>query len=687
MATKAYNGPVEINGNSYVTRGPVFQQRLEEWPEAAPTDNTQARRSRRFLQSWGTRVLNGAFLKDRDYDGSEQTAYDSTLETRFRGQITLPGLWIADTAWAVIVPSSVFPGPILGGVPFDGNTFIAESSSDNIGGTPTNVYIYARYPSLATDVWTIAGNANRETVVTEASANEYVVSDLVAHGNYLFCVYNQKKANGRHIRRRTLGSSTWSNPLAPDPGNFPVATTGTLGLDGATLLSLGQRLYLWIYTAGTITCHYSTDDGATWTVAASKTVKTSYANCSGWAASYQNEDGTELPHLGTPEGVWRYDLDGDNPTLVVDLKQQVNHYNCWGMCTWSQTGALYIPLGDKPYGQLLEYSISNGLRITRPVGLNQVSGLPTARQGRIMRLRPLGPWLFAQTWNGAFAGEAGIFTFDGSGWHHILDTNTNTTIGWPGGAIAEPKMFVLYYNTTHDKWVASLIWRSATNEVDAARVDYVDSDPLTVSGFAFEATGYIDLARFAGDMAETNAVWLKASVDAEDLSATTAGEYIRLQYGADAEARTTNPASGFNFLSGTLSLNFASKAGISSRTLAPRLTFNRDAGDVTHSPKLYALGIDYLKVPSKRRIWRLLIDIEAAAAAQMRTAEDIIAELETIEDSVTQVTFSMPNLTQTYVKAMEPAPSFQFALNTNAPDPFEAVQREGTIELLLMELI
>lgn len=677
---KVYSGPIELNGKSYEIDGPLYKQRVVEFPEAAPQDSAQTRQTRRFLQSFSIGTING-LLVERDYDNDLSMCYDCSLETRFPGQITLSGLWTAEGGFTVVNQSTDWD--IRGGISFDGKVFISHAYDDTGGNVH---YLYGRYYDTSDEDWLLTETIQSQT--DAANDYDFIPHDLKVHGIYLFSVHATPTAAdawSRYLRRRAVGGAFADPSVSAD---FPTAMTNAD--DESLLCSIAGTLYLavWISSTGVVTIHRSLDAGVTWTAAASTTLVT--ANPPTAFVGYTNDDGIEVPHLGTSEGVYRYDMDGDNPTMIIDLHDRSDADNCRGMVAWDQTGALYTPIAGTPYGQLLEYRIQDGVRIIRHVGLNLGSGLSSNwanKKGEIFILTPAGSWLFAVIRDGSAVSTAcAVLAFDSRGWHHIFGSGwagSSTRAGYgPLGTL--PQALCFSADRIH------LVWKAAATTADAAHSLYPLQNPLTTSSFVYLDEGLIYIPRFAGGLAEIPAVWLQAHVDAENLD-TAATEYILFKYGLDGEVATTNTAGtaaqAGKFISGVTTLGLATTGvGESSKTLAPYLYFHR--GDTTtETPKLYNFSIDYLKVPTVRHYYRMVIDIKATESPGSRTREQIYAELDTLEALVTQATFSFPGVSTVYVKVMEPTPGITFE-GSDMPNVLRKyTPGEDKVELILLELI
>lgn len=814
MATKAYTGPVEINGIKYQVKGQVFRQAMEEWPNASPATNQQIRESRRFSNSYGVKTIQGLLI-DRDYDGKWMRAYDSTIETRFQYQFTLPGLWVAEPSWGCdTLAVNGNDMSLVGGVEFDNEVWMLHGQT-----VATVPKLYARRYNEATEAW----DATEEIRTGGAT---YLPHDLKKHGAFMFAVFSS--GTNRYLYRRALGSSTWTDlstfgslgrcftqdnsipivltdyttqineatandvPLfvnkkvgdwvkfgfnkptntltlnvgtvrsgavgdlvvqweydagleagaevwlqpeevvdgtnsflnaginsitfkMPDNPQYPWVSTSEMnsakyylrcrvisvaaglvttpiltqgwaaGLptvqaanDRTLLLSIGDTLLMaeWVAATGVVTIYYSLDNGVSFPKTAS-TIKSAFPPTS--FIAYVNDDMEAVPYLGTAEGAWRWDTDIDNPDLVLPMP--THRWNCKGMAVWA--GGLYVSKGSVPFGQLLEFKIQGGTRIISSVGLDNGSGLPASRHGFIIDLRDGGAWLLALTRNDS-TNHASVFAFDGAGWHHVYNSNTSSGDWLPSGTKKAQLMTLSTVDTTQRLHLA---FEVDSSNVDAVHVKNPLRNPLTLSTFDYEDDGYLDLPRFAGGLPEHPANWLQAHIDADDLSATTAGEYVQLKYGKDGEARVDNTSG--NFLSGAKDiLMTTTKAGISSKTLAARIHFYRGI-TITNGPKVYEFKIEFVKFPLIRHVWHFVIDVDKSVAPNMLQRSNVVSNIEAVEASITQVTFSVAGLTQVYVKCLPPTLGWGFAPGGGIDDPFESLNtaEEGTLRVTAMELI
>ena len=161
--------------------------------------------------------------------------------------------------------------------------------------------------------------------------------------------------------------------------------------------------------------------------------------------------------------------------------------------------------------------------------------------------------------------------------------------------------------------------------------------PHWVSAAATATTGILQRPYQHFDADGLAKAFLRVLVRADDLSATAAGEYITYKYGTDGAVRTTTNLG--NFLSGTKQLDVASGAGVSISDIGDELTFTRDAGDTTQSPKLASVSMFYDVARGELEAWEMIIDIPETARRFNKNRETVITDIETVRNSAILVAF------------------------------------------------
>ena len=352
-------------------------------------------------------------------------------------------------------------------------------------------------------------------------------------------------------------------------------------------------------------------------------------------------------------------------------------------------GALYVGLGS---GDILRLAIvaANRLEVMRigPPG----DGLVTARQGHVnFMLRTPTKWLLVAYGGHASSKNASIFAID-----------TSVILTDPETGEAYMPWFHMWEDTTGNLDIVTMAYSTEDDatprlhfavEGTAATINYHIEEPFAnpdqTSTAKYQASSFLRLPVDDLGDPQTNSTIVQASVDADDLSATTAGEYIKHQYGLNGAADTTTALG--NFLSGDTDLSFGSGAGVAGKKIGNRLTFYRDAGDTTHTPKLREFELQAVNVLLGPKEWAFTVDVEQTArdvpptgAANTPDQETIIQNLEALVAATTLSTFTIGRLTQTRVRVPEGSPPV-LNLTVKEADGTNVGYRTGFVTMRVVE--
>lgn len=193
-------------------------------------------------------------------------------------------------------------------------------------------------------------------------------------------------------------------------GQAKMATAETFTTQGTTYanLYLVWRGYLWRAYQNDV---YYTADGTTWT----------------GPLEVGPDDFTIRGMAGLGDSVYVSTDDGLWVVLPGDFVEGVTP---WGIPTTTNgrgmihhQGDLYIPVGRDLLRWTADGQILN-------MGLNNVDGLPSDRQGRVISLVSLNNWLVAgiEPTTSISSGKASVWAWNRDGWHHILSLPVGTTI-------------------------------------------------------------------------------------------------------------------------------------------------------------------------------------------------------------------------------------------------------------------
>lgn len=145
-------------------------------------------------------------------------------------------------------------------------------------------------------------------------------------------------------------------------------------------------------------------------------------------------------------------------------------------------------------------------------------------------------------------------------------------------------------------------------------------------------------------------------MEAENLSATTAGEYIDYKFGVDGGAWDTTDLG--DFLSGDLDLVHGSGDGVAAKTLRNELVLHRDAGETTDTPLIKDFEVMATKTQQLLRQMTVDIDLTETAVHIPETGTSPEAVLLTLEAALTSTpkfTFKIGGLADMKARVRLPA--------------------------------
>ncbi len=608
---------------------------------------------------------------------------DSTLGTAL-GPVTLPRLAETQTH---ADPAEHFKKAVV----FKGDLWgFFEEDYDN--GETTG--IFARKFGATSDDWTGGGTIQDG----DTTATGQRVWDATVHKGSLFVLHNGINATGGASPTETMveisssaDAASWSTASGTGFDHLVIgtaaniSTNNTFDIDGGRLLSFGNLLLFASLGAvsSIVQVQSSTDSGSNWA--------TDVAIPSGDGpkafVDWFDLSGTRAPVMIAAEGIYSIDTSNNTFELILELDGDPANGR-WARV--ASNGTLYVGLGT---GEVLALSITSTGHLTTFTSGPGGDGLVSARQGHVNYMLPVGKWMLVAYGGHAANKDASIF---------MIDTQTILTDPVTGAA----------FNPWHHMWKDStgnldIVAMAYSTEDDttprlhfavegtAASINYHIEEPFVhprqSSTVQYEASGVIRGPVDDFGDPNTTATVLQALVDADDLSATTSGEYIELRDGVDGAADTTTDRG--DFLSGTKILVYGtSSEGAAAKKLGWRLTFNRDGGDTTQTPKMDEFELQARHVLIGKREWQIPIDINATATGETKPDlvadedphETVVKALESVATSTTLVTFKFGDMAQVRVHVPDDTPpvwSLEAALSSkNRPG-----YRTGTVVITIAE--
>ncbi|MAH51051.1 hypothetical protein CMI37_34865 [Candidatus Pacearchaeota archaeon] len=595
---------VEINGKTYVLKGPLMESLVEEFPDNERQTALQQLSDRRGKSSWLVDTIKGIGSFYTTEVLKAINVQNSLAETRF-GEITnLPLVQdsTGNTSLQPLTPIQTFAGDI--------GFFSLDGAND----LKVNIW------NGATDTWDL-------TEVTTTNNSIVWGSNVLGDTIYAY-VIGGTGSGAMDVWSSTAWTSGWallaSNVIASLTTSDVVriltwdATTSIVGVfdDSAKVLKV----------------YKNTDSWATVTVTALATISCAAFNS---MSIYYDLSGVLRVLVGTDIGVFAINIGtADSETLVVDLTAQAEINNGLGMTVWN--GQLIIPLGNGGIegrvwtgGSMTAFSLSP-------------DRLPSGWEGYVTASLPTEEWLLVAYGGNESGNTAHIFAIDlDHEWHMMVEHDTtNEEIDYliiSAESDSQPRLHFIIDQTTPDFF-------------------HVD-DPLTNprhKAIPCEASSVIIYPEFTGGFPNTDKLFLQLLVDAEDLSATNSDQYINVDYGLDDNTVDTDLG---DFLSGDKDLTFvdgsSNPTGVSGKSVTLQLDLKRDASVNTDRSYVRSLELEYLVIPDRRETYEFVIDMEETALRRGggEQPKDINDELNTIQGSKTMVTLSFDGRSQVYVIA------------------------------------
>ncbi len=408
------------------------------------------------------------------------------------------------------------------------------------------------------------------TVITGTTS---VGLDMIAHKTHLVVLY---ASTNDHITERSTDGITWSAAATPLALNkLSNSVTAHEDIDAGLLAEIGGEIVaiLWNEGNGTIVFESDPDVADTWAV---ESLTIASGNGPQGVAVMPGVDNEDKLYLCTREGLYEIDTAPATWTSRKIFSLVAHNDNGRRMAVHSD-GALWFSQGVDDSGIPTTYRMFISTDGTRrievvPNDFSDGDGVVTEMLGPIRQWHSSGGFMYATIGGGAASRQARIVCHNGSGWHsmhrHVVADQE-----------IEP-----FYITGEDDGAERLLFaiRTATDVTEVKFLGNHNANPRSGVTINREDDGYIDFPYIDGGMPLTPTAYLRIGVNAEDLSSTTAGEWINPTYGIDdgsggIQARTnTDPG---DILSGTSSLGLPSSApgqGEKSVNFGVRLVLNRD---------------------------------------------------------------------------------------------------------------
>jgi hypothetical protein len=449
-------------------------------------------------------------------------------------------------------------------------------------------------------------NGSTATHVTSSRTGVHTSQSLAVDKNYIVAAVVE--AGAITIYRSTTGT-TWS-VASTLPTTAITAQAAGDDDDAARLVNIpgvASYLFAWDEANLTVDTWKSTDQCNVWTSANADGL--SAPNGVHGAGVYYDLNGDAAPYVLIDDGLYAYDTSADTWQQLVSVPATANTgkaHTVWANPFRGSRTSVYFGFAGQ---RMIEYTQVNNLgdSFVQVLDPNFFGALASDKQGDFWRMVNCNLWLFFTKGGGSASEKAWIGAYDGraatqspeshdysEGFHFINQTST-----------ANQRMDYIGLSSSDDnKLRIHIDEKTAATTSTPQHILYPLSHPDGPDAIVYDASGSQTRPRIDMGFPHDSGAVLAVALEADDLTATTAGEYINLDYGMNAAAPTTDIG---NILSGARVLELGSGAGISFREVQIKENYFRDAGDTTQTPKGNDMEIIYTK-----QILKITPDLDGA---------------------------------------------------------------------------
>lgn len=606
---------VVLNGKDYVVDGGVQVTPLASWadplrvvgnPRRGDRVNAAQWNQENFTSGLGYESMTASPIDDaRQPDPSWYGFYGSTLETRWKGQITLPGLSTAN----VSANSSHF------------HKRFATASQ----GTAIVPMIY--------------GGDEQSLESTTSGWNNFIsAKDLTSGYTHFEPRCHVTRSDGGIL---FLGGDTDGN--VPTKVVYRAAASGTVtdlspsgNVSGVPLSAINFKNIIyticWVVGSDRLELNQSINDGAAFTET-NAGLRLGYptGDTRLYAQLFQYLDANGQPaiYLDTDYGLYILDLAANEWGMIIkhdELPKAVNDEVT--MRPQVHDGFAYLPRN----GSLIKFHYSGDWQDVSPFTSLRTSF--TTGHETITSMTSGGSWLFVAVAHASTTSS--IWAYDGVGFHYIWSYTGSGVVRVNDIMVFDGDLGILYSEGGGDAH-------------DVVRVPDVLSNPLTITNKTFESTGYIITPWFDGGMTEVDCNWLQMGAGYKDLD-TTANDNEKIKtetalgYSDTYESATGTVLTWYS--DSSVVQKFLSGAGMDSPVMRQKHTLTRGS-TTTKTPVLFYPVVYYDKVFTKLHKYTFIVDVKKTAnqgALTRSDEQDVLNSLEATFAKVPQSTFKFPGI-------------------------------------------
>jgi hypothetical protein len=616
---------VKLNGVDFaLSNNELRIEPFEAWAEPVRVIGNQRRGDRINASQWVFEDLTfglGFFTTQGDppIDGNEgdpsfRGFFNSTLETRWSGQITLAGL-IEDVTHEKDNADA------------SDHTYKRFFEAANLT-TPVSTGLYTTSHTASESVGLYNGGTNEVTQFEALGANEIYRAIFNFEGR----TYLAGGADGSQLA--TMGHITFggvwgdTTPTWPDANGVPIS--------GAVFRGVAYILAFYV-SNGNVKLWSAADPTGTWTDEGIGLSLTGYRYAE--LVVYRDASGRPALFAMTDEGLHLLDLGNAEPLMAMPMPQRADENLRRVGRPIVHKGRLYVPMGPS----LWEYHFTGAYRDISPLTQARI---PTGVDGFKPAAGNLAPqitsvasgsdWLFV-----AFSGwtKGSVWAYDGAGYHYIWSKLSGDT------DLIHINDLAIHYDRTIAAATLFVMFEeeNATDNVDFEKIENILDDPLQLASKKFANDGFIITPHTDGGMSEVDGAIIQIGIGASDLLANNEDIDVATEY--DFSGTWTDEWTFDNINPNIRKLPMTPTAdigiGVSARRWRHRVTLSRNGGVNTDTPVFYNLVSYFEKVFPDLFKYSFEVDIRETKRINMDIIndDDIVEALMTARASVPLIKF------------------------------------------------
>lgn len=619
---------VTLNGAKYSV-DEIRSRTIKAWAEPVRVTGNEARVDRRNASAWNQESLRAGMgyyhcLGPVPDDPSQAHksyvgCFDSTVETRYDGVVTLAGLPEVLTQdndhdyyrfFEAQGASYTFPAMYAA----------SHTASESI----------ARVDTLGTDM-----AAYKD--LSSGYGTNYVPKELVSNGSGISRFWGGTLSGGIPGTIVQIGTSGAVADFTPTTNMSHVPYSVILYQDvlwATTVEATNNRMQI----------EKSTDGGDNWANVTGLTLGLNGSNTNMPhqydLIIYEDQDGVEALYMQTNDGL--FFVDTTNSILKVIIKFSSYVRNGQGIhfgrpLVWG--GNLYLPR----HGSLIEYNARSGFweDISPLTQLRMASDYGVRAQRGVVALTHSDKFLFVGIQTTSVTDKSKVLAYDGFGWHFIWESEGTGT-----GDLKDIKINNALFNTPE---LFIVLDDNENGESIFYKISEINVHPEMTTTKKYKASGNLIMPWFTAGMSEVDATWLAQGGGYKNLDDTN--EEVNVDIALDfSDTYETDAATLSEFNADTVKLvkmgsGTTRGPGVQARAIRNRYTFSRGATN-TNRPLMIAPVTYYKKKPKRLHEYGMLVNLEESAKLNQSLYQGspgkVLRTLHTTEEAVPLVKLQFP---------------------------------------------